>query len=95
MRATFEAAKGFVSYSVERVRKGAEFEMEGYVMKVALEKAPHACASACGVSLASGYVMEAVACGALLFVAVNVLRRHKAAAAAKADPVFDPFDMEV
>lgn len=95
MRATFEAAKGFVSYSVERVRKGAEFELEGAVMKVVLEKAPHACASACGVSLAGGYVMEAVACGALLFVAVRVLSRHRAATAAKAEPAFDPFDVEL
>ena len=92
MRELFESAKGFVSYSVERVRKGAEFEMEGAVMKVVLEKAPHACASACGVSLVSGYAMEAVVCGVLVVVAVRMLRAHEAK---KAMESVDPFDVEL
>lgn len=95
MRATFEAAKGFVSYSVERVRKGAEFELEGAVMKLALEKGPHVCATACGVSLAKGYLLEAFAVGVVAVVAVRAVRRHKAAHAAPVAPKFDPFDVDL
>lgn len=82
-----------VDWTVERARKGVEFEIEGGMVKLAAERAPAACATALGCSVMQGQLLLA---GGLVLVTVVVVvlirRRHKDAP--HVEPLH-PWDVEL
>lgn len=68
-----------LDWATERLRKGVEFEIEGGIVRLGAEGAPHACAAALGCSLIQAQygTVAIVGCVVVVVLVVRHYRRKR------------------
>lgn len=84
--------KPLAAWTIERLRKGGEFELEGIALRALTDTAPKTCAALCGVSLLEGRAAVA-GTAAVIVLTVYVVRRHLIAR--REAVAFNPWDESI